>query len=539
MEAAPPGMDLPRQHARFPVWWRLLMTAGLIGCLVISRVDEAASYLLLVATSVLGILILLVHYLCYGESRFSVRALPLIGFVGLLGTIAWTLRVDDMTGNLVPTRVSFRWQLQHDELLEIPQATIMAEGIDLATTTENDFPEFLGPGRAAYVNVALSADWSVSKPELVWEKDQFGAGWSGFAVVNGYAVTLEQRGEHELVDCYEIVSGDLVWSTGVKARHLTVPGGIGPRSTPTIYNGRVYTLGATGILLCIDGSNGNIIWQKNLLDETGTTLAEDVARVAWGRAASPLVDRGRVIVPLGGPNGCSLVAYDAVNGDELWRQGNHQVSYASPLFTTLAGVQQIVILCEDYVCGHDSESGEQLWEFAWPGKSNSDASCSQPVPAGGSRLFLSKGYTHGAALIDVGLDEDGHWSATEIWHRRSVMKTKFTNVVLLDGYVYGLDGSILSCIDLKSGQRKWKRGRYGHGQVLRAGDKLLVQAESGDVALVALNPHGFQELARFAPLDGKTWNNPCLYGEYLLVRNGAQAACYRLPLEYPGGTAGS
>ena len=513
-----------------PIWWWALVAAGILASVIVGQVDQAFSYIFAFLTLLVGCLIVLIRHLWLGKGRFMIRALPLVGFVGLLGTALAVLRIDDLTGNLVPTKVSFRWQPQRDELLSRPLETRDAAGIDLRTTTDHDFPQFLGPaGRAAIDNVSLAPDWNAQPPRRVWHKDQFGAGWSAFSAVNGYAVTQEQRGPHEIVTCYQISTGELVWSNAIQARHHTVPGGVGPRSTPTISDGKIYVQGATGMLRCLDGSSGDELWRHDLLSEIGMTPAQDLELVAWGRAASPLVDNGRVIVPLGGPQGPTVGALDASSGAWLWKQGSHQVSYASPIVAELDGVRQLVLVCENFVCGHDAETGEPLWEFQWPGESNSNASCTQPIPAGDNRLFLSKGYAHGAALIRITQQATGGWNVAPLWHRRTVMKTKFSNPLIYRGHVYGLDDSILSCVELETGRRKWKRGRYGHGQILRVGEMLLVQAESGDVLLVSLTPQRHEELGRFSAIAGKTWNNPCLYGKFLLVRNAEQAACFELP----------
>ncbi len=516
-----------------PIWWWVVVTIGVVASLVAGQFDQAMSYILLFAVSMIGALALMVRYLRFGRQTLRVRILPLIVFFGGIAAAASCLRIDDMTGNLVPTRVTPRWLPKRDQLLELPVAATASPSVsaDLLTVTENDFPQFLGPHRnAAIETMPLETDWRQRKPRLVWRNEEFGAGWSAFSAVNGFAVTMEQRGENELVTCYDIKTGDLVWSHAIKARHETVPGGVGPRATPTIDQGKVYALGATGVLRCLDGASGNELWRRDLLAEVGLTPDEDMKSVAWGRAASPLVDGQRVIVPIGGPSGPTVAALDKDTGEILWKQGERQVSYASPALATLDDVRQIVMVCEDWVCGHDAETGELLWEYEWAGKANTNPSTSQPVPAGDDRVFLSKGYALGSALIRVKRNGAGEWNVEELWRLKNVMKTKMTNAVIYKDHVYGLDDSILSCVELDTGRRKWKRGRYGHGQILRVGDVLLVQAQSGDIALVELNPDRFKELASMPAIEGKTWNNPCLYGSYLLVRNAEQAACYEMPL---------
>jgi outer membrane protein assembly factor BamB len=160
------------------------------------------------------------------------------------------------------------------------------------------------------------------------------------------------------------------------------------------------------------------------------------------------------------------------------------------------------------------------------------------VPLPEDRVFVSSGYGIGCKLFQIARDEDNQLKATLVWETPR-LKAKFTNVVHRDGYIYGLDDGVLVCLDLANGQRKWKRGRYGHGQVILVDDPeirdenglLLVSAESGDVLLVEVNPNESKELARFPTLASKTWNNPALAGQYLLVRNDREAACYELPLE--------
>jgi len=238
-----------------------------------------------------------------------------------------------------------------------------------------------------------------------------------------------------------------------------------------------------------------------------------------------------VIVSAGGPDGQSLIAYHAADGSVLWSAGDAQVSYASPVLATLCGVEQVVMLNEASVAGHRLSDGEILWTYPWPGSSNGDASVSQPVAVGGDRLFLSKGYGTGSALVQLATAEQGGFSTETVWQNSIVMKTKMTNAVLHDGSIYGLSGGILECIDAGTGRRQWKRGRYDHGQILRLGDLLLVVAEDGRVVAVDLSPEEHRQRGEFQALEGKTWNNPALAGgRYLLLRNHRQAACYELPL---------
>jgi outer membrane protein assembly factor BamB len=228
---------------------------------------------------------------------------------------------------------------------------------------------------------------------------------------------------------------------------------------------------------------------------------------------------------LGEPGKRSLVAYHKETGQPVWQAGSDTASYASPVLATLAGRRQILSVNAGSVTGHDPADGRVLWEYEWPGKT---AKCSQPVPLEGDRVFISAGYGLGCALLQVTAGDDDKLTAKKIWSNHH-LRTRLTNVVICDGFVYGLDDGILECLDLANGELRWKDGRYGHGQVLLVDRLLLVTTEFGDVALVEVNPNEHRELARFAALTGKTWNNPALAGRYLLVRNDQEAACYELP----------
>jgi outer membrane protein assembly factor BamB len=447
----------------------------------------------------------------------------------LVVVLAASVRIEQVSGELMP-RFRFRWQRHADELLEKP--TGRAGSVDLATTTPEDFPQFLGPERGAVVSgVILARDWERQPPQELW-RHPIGAGWSGFVAVNGFAVTMEQRGPEELVTCYAIATGEVQWVHALTARHSTVLGGVGPRGTPTIHAGRVYAVGATGVLRCLDGATGREIWSEDLLSRIGSTPAQDQQGVAWGRAGSPLIVDDLVVVPFGGnPGGpwVSLAAYRAVAGEQVWTGGTDQVGYASPSLATIAAERQIVSVNQDSVTGHRPDTGAVLWRFAMPGKSNADPNISQPVVLPNDRVLLTKGYGGGARLIQLEKNSAGQWQTTLLWSKPLLLQTKFTNVVLRGDYVYGLSDGILECVQWSSGQRIWKGGRYGPGQILGVEDLLLVQAEAGEVALVEASPAGHRRLAVLPALSGKTWNNLCLYGHHLLVRNAEEAVCYVLP----------
>ncbi|MBP85501.1 MAG: hypothetical protein CMJ64_02100 [Planctomycetaceae bacterium] len=529
-----------RRWPLFPPVWVWVLFAFFVVLVGLVRVREVSGdraivniltlILSFLACNVLGLWFLFLS----GYSR-SLRWKTIAAFTGALICFFSAFKIDHVTGELVPV-FRCRWQPPRDAQLEQPDVASNSPAIDLQTTTDQDFPQFLGPHRDGQLDgPLLETDWQTHPPQELW-RQPIGAGWSSFAAVNGFAVTIEQRGEEEIVSCYRVATGELVWAHSETTRHSTVMGGVGPRSTPTIHEGKVYTLGATGNLLCLDGSDGEIVWQDNVLTRYGVTPEEDIKSVAWGRAGSPLIVDDLLVVPSGGPaNGkkVSLAAFNKDTGELVWEAGDRQVSYSSPVLADLLGKRQIVLVNENNVSAHAPTTGEELWQHAWPGASNTEASVANPQIVGENRVLLSKHYGKGAVVLELVTDTAGVVGTKEVWAEKVVLKTKFTNVIVHDGHAYALSDGILECVDVESGKRRWKRGRYGQGQVLRVGELILVQAESGEVAMVALSPSKFTELSKFQAIEGQTWNNLCLYGDLLLVRNAEEAACYRLATRSP------
>ncbi len=539
------------RRSKFPSWFVIVLVIVAISIAVsiqqfAYRLDEVASLdratlnIYTLIASFVAFMTLAIWYLLSSDFTIRTRMLSSASFITLVVMFFGLFELVSVDADLVPT-FRPRWEPPADTMLAKP--TAKAVQIDLKTTTPADFPQFLGPSRDGVLpNVRLQRDWSKHPPKKIW-RQPIGAGHSAFAAVNGFAVTMEQRGNEEMVSCYEIATGELRWWHSIKARHHSTMGDTGPRATPTIHEGRVYALGATGVLRCLNGDTGDLIWSNDLLDQFGVASAEkDMKAIAWGRANSPLVVDDVVVVPAGGPQGgpyVSLVAYDQRTGEEVWRGGDQQASYSSPSLITIGGVRQIVIVNEATVSGHffDQASsggshavGEKLWRFEWPGSSNTGANVSQTHVLAGDKIFASKGYGEGAAVFQLSV-QDGQFSATEDWHKHAILKTKFTNVVMHEGHAYGLSDGILECADVSTGKRKWKkRGRFGHGQVLLVGDLLLVLGEEGELTLLDISPDGAEELGQIQAIDGKSWNNLCLHGDQLLVRNGKEAACYQLAI---------
>jgi outer membrane protein assembly factor BamB len=380
----------------------------------------------------------------------------------------------------------------------------------------SSWPGFRGQDRDGVYRGDIRVSWEGLAP--MWKKP-IGGGRASFAVAGGRAFTIEQRRRNEVVAAYDVSTGRELWINEWPERFSQwMGGGEGPRATPTWADGFVFALGARGELRCLDAATGRVVWRTNILHDTGAK------NLRWGMAASPLIAGDAVIVLPGGPAGRSVAAYDRRTGKRLWTALDDKQAYVSPMQVTLLGVPQFLVVSASRLVGLSLDRRDVLWEFPW--STGHDASAAQPIVIGDGRIFYSSGYGSGATVIELTKAGD-RFAVREVW-RNIRMKNRQSSSVLHDGFIYGLDEGILACLDAATGELKWKGGRYGHGQVLRAGDHLVVTTEDGDLVLVAATPEKLQELFRVPAIDGETWNVPAFADGILLVRNTKEMAAFDL-----------
>jgi outer membrane protein assembly factor BamB len=382
-----------------------------------------------------------------------------------------------------------------------------------------DWPGFRGPGRDGVVRgVHIETDWARKPPSLLWRRP-IGPAWSSFAVDGDRLFTQEQRGEEEMVSAYDLTTGAPVWRHKDPARFWESNAGPGPRATPTLALGRVYTMGGTGILNALDARDGSVVWSRNAVSDTGAALP------TWGIAGSPLVVGDTVIVAASG----RLAGYDAASGKPRWFGPKNGGGYSSPHPVTIDGVPQIVLMRGVRTTSVAPQDGAVLWEHS---SGEPVGSIVQPgVTPEGDLLVAGNDMMGGTGIRRLAVTHtSAGWNVQERWTSRG-LKPYFSDFVLHKGYAYGFDGSILSAIDVADGTRKWKGGRYGAGQLMLLPDQdlLLVLSEDGELALVKAAPDQFTELARVPAIQGKTWNHPVLVGDIVLVRNGEEMAAFRMP----------
>jgi outer membrane protein assembly factor BamB len=524
-------------------WWPVAAAIGVGAALQAAAtlfLGENRSYLEFVCVFViwpLTVFLLLLWWTFWSRLPWQTRGLGLLVLAIIAGSSLAAFRFDEFDGAMIP-RFSPRWQpTKKDRAAEFFKS-VEAGGSELVKDeianerlepTEGDWPAFRGSNRDdVVIGESLRTDWDARPPMQLW-KHPIGSGWGSFAVIGRRAWTLEQRGENELCVCYDVETGRELWSHADAVRFSSVQGGVGPCSTPTVHDGKVFTQGGTGILNCLDAATGQRVWTRNTLEDAGSKNLE------WGQCGSPLIVDDLVIVNPGGNDAASrsknssVIAYRRDSGEKAWATEGRQGSYSSPHLATLAGERQVLIFDGPGVVALRPATGERLWHVDWV--NGPEVNAAQPLVVDETSVLIGSGYGKGAILVGLQpqpekfgpplLTTSERWQSTQF-------KLKFNGAVRRGDDAYGLDEGMLTGLNLKTGKRLWKQGRYGYGQLLLVEDKLLILSEEGDVVLVPATPETPRELARFHAIDGKTWNHPALSRGRLLVRNSDEAACFDL-----------
>jgi len=452
----------------------------------------------------------------FGILLFCIPYLALVIFL----LIRFTGLQIEWRGGYIP---SLTWQPTAPDYDKLEQSRAqqakLTQGSTTAISHSAYWTGFRGPNRDGhYQEMPILTDWPDTGLRELWRKP-CGGGYASFAIAERLAFTIEQRREKEVVVAYEVETGREVWTHGWNAHFSESMGGDGPRATPTYDEGKIFALGAEGELRCLEATTGKLVWSNNILSENSARTP------TYGVSASPLVVDEKLIVLAGGEHGGAVVCYQKRDGQRIWTLPEVTPGYAAPVLVTLEGERQLLVCMETETVGLGLDDGAVRWRFPWR-VLNNQLPIAQPVRLATNRFLLSGGYFTGCAAFEVNQGGDS-FTTRELW-RSKAMKNKFTSSVFRDGHVYGLDEDILVCLDAATGERKWKDGRYGYGQVVLASGHLVILCGNGDLALVKATPERHQERARLSAIRGKTWNHPAIGGGRLLLRNGAEMAGFDL-----------
>lgn len=409
---------------------------------------------------------------------------------------------------------TWRWSKTSEEiLLEENDIESKIAGVETTINTTPLWSGFRGKERNGSIKgLKINTDWQTSAPRELWRKE-IGPGCSSFAASETHFFTQEQRGEYEMVTCYELETGKPVWVHQDSARFWDSHCGAGPRSTPALHNNRIYTLGATGIFNALDANTGNVIWQRNAQIDT------DAKQLNWAFCGSPLVVDSLVIATV---SGC-IIAYDINTGEPVWKGPHTNQSYSSPHLMDIGGVKQILFVNIKGITSFNPADGSVLWNYQMAGEQ-----ILQPALISEDNLIVSKGNIGGLCRLDVSKAVETS-EIKELWLSAKI-KPNHNDFVVHKGYIYGYNGPFLVCIDAKTGERKWRGGRLlGWILLLADQDLLLILTEKGEIVTVEANPDKYTELGKIHGITGRTWNHPAIANDILLVRNNKEMAAFKLP----------
>lgn len=501
-------------------------TAGLTMALMHKSMNGPAALVLTIpmGTAVFGLALLV-----FGRMLSIRRTVIAVLLAGLGFGFSTLLKSAGLWGDFA-VDLQWRWkQSREDQMLanrdrESPAELSAFDASEIDSWLANpEWPGFRGADRTSRQHgPVISSDWSSTPPKQIW-KVGVGPGWSSFVVAGKLLFTQEQRGPMEAVVCYSADSGHEIWKHQIETRFEDSLGGPGPRATPTLVDDGLFVLGASGDLLRLDPKTGKVVWQADLKQ-----LAERDPPT-WGFCSSPLVTDSMVIVHAGGGADKGTLAFDANSGELRWSAASGDHSYSSPQLNIINGEPLVLMLTNRGVELLDPQTGKLRLNYEWKHDGYRDL---QPQLINGDSILLPTGMGSGTRCIRI--TKTGElYSAEEVWTSRD-LKPDFNDFVVFEDHAYGFDNSIFTCIDLKTGKRTWKGGRYGKGQVLLLEDSglLLVAGEYGEVVLLKATPTTHTELASFQSIEGKTWNHPVVTGDRLYIRNAQEAACYRLPLAF-------
>jgi outer membrane protein assembly factor BamB len=378
-----------------------------------------------------------------------------------------------------------------------------------AAQSGNDWPQWRGPNRdGVSKETGLLKQWPTNGPPLVWKASGAGGGYSSFAVVGGRLFTMGLRGDREYIIAFDVSTGKEVWATpnGSAFRNDR---GDGPRGTPTIDGDRVYALGGSGDLSCLDRATGRVIWTMNVLKKFGGS------NIQWGISESPLVIGDKVLVNAGGP-GASIVALNKKDGSLIWKSQSDTAGYSSAISVDAGGATEVIFFTSKRAVGLDLRDGRLLWEYPRP--ANDVANVATPV-ARGNRVFISSDYGTGGGLIEI-QSNGKDVTAREVYFTKE-MKNHHSSTVLVGDYLYGFSSSILTAMRFDTGEVAWRDRSVGKGSLVYADGRLYCLSENGVVGLVEATPAGYHEKGRFQIPQGSlpTWTHPVVAGGRLYLRD--------------------
>jgi outer membrane protein assembly factor BamB len=389
-----------------------------------------------------------------------------------------------------------------------------------------DWPQFLGPNRDGTSPASdLAESWPKEGPPVVWQR-KVGQGFSGPVVALGKVILFHRVDDKETVECLRETTGQPLWRFDYPTRYRDDFGfDEGPRATPAIADGRVYTYGAEGVLQCLDLATGTNIWTVDAKAQF------HAAKGFFGIACSPLVEGKAVLLIVGGGDGAGIVAFDKTNGKVLWKATNDEASYSSPVAATIRGRRCGFFFTRSGLAAVDPTSGKILFQFPFRPPIRNSVSAATPLVVG-DLVFLSASYDTGAVLLRV--NEAG---PEKIWAAAESLSSHYATGIHYNGFIYGIHGradpgfeppASLRCVELQTGKVRWQQDAFGAATMILAGDQLLILTDRGELIRAPASPEGYKPNARAQVLPNQVRAHPALANGLFYARSKDKLVCLDL-----------
>lgn len=405
---------------------------------------------------------------------------------------------------------------------QIGMLAIVVSGLLLSSWTVGDnqgkkgeWSQWRGPNRDGISSEKINKQWPKSGPAVLW-KNEIGSGFSGMSVAGGKIYTMYEDGESQYAVSMNAGDGKEIWKVALDKTYPERQGGDGPRTTPIVSGGRVYTMTAFGKLFALNQNDGSTIWSHDLQSEYGAQMP------IWGFSGTPILEDGLIMMDVGGKSGHSVMAFKASDGSVAWKAETDQPGYSSPVIVTVDGVRQALFFTGTKLVSVDPKNGKKYWEYKW--KTDWFVNSATPILLPGGRVFISSNYGTGGAVLQIEVNGN-NVTVTPVWQNKE-MKNHMASCVYLDGYLYGFDDATLKCVDAKTGKEMWKKRGFGKGTVLLADGHLIVLADNGQLVLAKATAEAFTQVADAGKVvTGRCWTVPTLVDGKLYVRSLKEAAC--------------
>ncbi len=389
-----------------------------------------------------------------------------------------------------------------------------------------DWPLYRGPNQDGISQEKIVVQWTGNSPNVVW-RTPTNRGFSSFAISNGKVFTQVVRGSRQVCLALDAATGKELWVADIFHGKLDgggdmAGGGDGPRSTPTVSDGKVYLLSPDLVVYCLDANTGKPIWKCDLIEE------HHGKNIMWESAASVALDGDLVFVPCGGP-GESMLGLNKDTGAVVWKTGNEQITHSTPIVTTILDQRQVIFFMHSGLVSLDPKDGRLLWKFPFPYRGSAAIS---PVVSG-DIVYVSSQYGHGSAACRIA-KQGSQFTATQLWSHKGnePVCNQWSTPVCKDGYLYGMFGPTqyktgpMKCVDIATGDIKWTHPNFGQGNVILVGDRLVALAEDGNLVIVEATPDAYREIARTKAFNDKCWTTPAFADGKIYVRSISQGICY-------------